>query len=311
MRRPARLLAVALAAAGLLVVTAGAAHGPGQHGHAAGVEYHSKTVTVPPGGATFTFDCPTGYVLIWLAGWQGQPGIFLDGIEPTESGQGAVVTLSSDASIPIEVELTGSCLKPRTGYAKDRKGKRHAHGLGSPELVEQIVHLDPFTGGELSVACPAGSFPTFGAAERDHVVELQGSYPLLDTRAWRFQLFNTSQTDERDVTLEVLCQGERTRRARKHAHLLRTIAQKILGSVDAPPRAASAAGGTSRHTLEVTCPAGYRAVSGGWSIPQGFFEIVSEVVDEGGYALELEASSQLPAVELTATCLARRTAKAG
>lgn len=311
MRGPLRLLVATLAAAGLLAVAAGAAHGPGQHGHAVGIEYHSKTVTVPPGETTFTFDCPTGYVLLWLAGWEGRPGVFLEGIEPTESGQGAVVTLASDASIAIEIELSGVCLKPRTGYAKDRKGKRHTHGLGSPELVDQTVHLDPFTGAEPSAACAAGSFPTLGAAERATDVELQGSHSLPAGAGWQLELFNRNRTVPIDVVLKLLCLSERTRSSRGHRHLLVLVTPRIINEVDGPAERRRAPASTVPATLEVACPAGYRAISGGWSIPQGFFEIVSERIEDGGYTVELEASSQLPTVELSVTCLASRTAKAG
>lgn len=311
LRRPARLLVTALAAVGLLALLTGAAQRPGPHRHTTGVEYHSKTVTLAPGETTVTFDCPTGYSLIWLAGWEGRPGIFLEELEPTSSGQGALITLWNDSSIALELEVIGTCIKPATGTARDRKGRPHTHGLDRPELVGQIVRLDPFSGGEPSVSCPAGSFPTLGVAERDAAVELQGSYGKPADGAWQFELFNPGRTTPVEVRLKLLCLAPRTRAPRDHGHLLLFVTPRIVRDVESAPRHPRATAVAVGATFEVACPAGYRAISGGWSIPQGLFEIVSEAIGESGYTLELEASSQLPTVEVAATCLARRTAKAG
>ncbi len=310
MRRIVRPLAAALAAAGLLVLLAGATDGPGRHAHDVGVAYHAKMITLQPGDTTITFDCPTGYRLVWVSGWEHRPGISLSDLEPTGSGQGAVITLRNEGSFARELELVGTCIKPATGIARDRKGKRHTHGLGMSELVEEIVRLDPFTGAEPSVSCPAGSVPTLGAAGRDPAVELQGSYGRLDggSLAWHYQLFNSDRVVPLDVVLKLLCRAERTRGKRHHDHLLLILTPAIVDGVEKPigrTRPATSAAFTAE------CPPGYRAIAGGWLIPEGFFEIVSERIGTAGYTLELEATSQLPTVEVSATCLAARTTKAG
>ena len=314
MRRAAFLLAASLGAAGLLALLVGATSGPPRHRHSVPIEATTTPAIVPTGDSTLTIECPAGYRLLNVSVSGGGGDVTVAGVVLTDDGRGAVVTLRNSAGETAIATLRGICVKARTGDARDQGGREHSHPLGDPDLETATVEVDPFAGAAVSVPCPTGSVATGGVAEVPTGVEVQGSYPVLDaTQAeWRFQLFNTDRTQAANVTLKAICLPLWTERFRRdrHRHLLILVTPRIVGSVDESPRLARRPLATET-TFSVECPDGYRAAGGGWSIPEGLFRILSESAGEGSYELAVEAASELPTVELTALCLAQRTAKGG
>lgn len=314
MRRAALVLAAALGAAGLLALLVGATHAPPGHRHPEPVQPMLVPVIVPLGDSTVTIECPVGYRLLNASVIGEVPGVSAVDLVLGNGGQSAVVTLRNSSSAVADVTLWGICAKARTGVAKDRKGHKHSHQLGDPDLETATVQLGPFTGSTVSVPCPAGSIATGGVVALPGGVELQASTPELvgtDGR-WQFELFNADRAQTANVTLKAVCLPlwtERSRRSR-HRHLLLFVTPRIIESPDVLPRRARRPLATEA-TFSVECGAGYRAVGGGWSIPEGFFGIRSESVDGTAYTLTLEATSELPTVELTALCLAGQTARSG
>ena len=309
-RRLTRRAALVLGAVTLLAVLVGATVAPpgAPHAHPLGFDTAEKTVTVGVGEQSVSFECPTGYVLLWFV---ATPDLPIVNVVPTAGGQGGVITFSNTGPSPVQVTLRGICVRQTTGKARDRRGGRHVHRLGEPEWVEQTVHLDPFTGYDGDVTCPQGARPTAGLALRDPSVELQASRPT-EAGAWRFQVFNPGRTDGTDVRLRVLCAAVFfTLRAGtpKHAHPLLLAVEVVVSSLLDHAAPARRRLEPTEASFAVDCPAGYRPVGGGYAIPEGFFEPAGQTLDATTYTLTVEASSILPTVEVAAVCLGARTGK--